>query len=94
VLFSNELNSRYTVLEVQALDRLGLLYDIFRILGSHSIEVAVARILTEKGAAIDTFYVTDVEGRKLKDSKSVARLQEALREASQQISTAAAVERG
>jgi len=63
--FSNEINSRYTVLEVQALDRLGLLYDIFRILGSHSIEVAVARILTEKGAAIDTFYLTDAEGRKI-----------------------------
>ena len=65
--FSNEINSRYTVLEVQALDRLGLLYDIFRVLGTHSIEVAVARVLTEKGAAIDTFYLTDSHGGKIVD---------------------------
>ncbi len=64
---SNEANTRYTVLEVQALDRLGLLYDIFRVLGNHRVEVAVARIITEKGAAIDTFYLTDEEGCKIFD---------------------------
>jgi [protein-PII] uridylyltransferase len=67
VWFSNEANRRHTVLEVQALDRLGLLYDLFRVLGRHRIEVAVARIITEKGAAIDTFYLTDAEGNKILD---------------------------
>ncbi len=69
VFVSNDLNSRYSVLEVQTLDRLGLLYDLFRVLGSRSIEVSVARVLTEKGAAIDTFYLTDREGRKIQTSE-------------------------
>jgi [protein-PII] uridylyltransferase len=65
IFFSNDSNSRYTVLEVQTLDRLGLLYELFRVFGSHGIEVSAARVLTEKGAAIDTFYLTDRAGRKL-----------------------------
>jgi [protein-PII] uridylyltransferase len=69
VFFSNDINSRYTVMEVQTLDRLGLLYELFRVLGSHAIEVAVARVLTEKGAAIDTFYLTDRAGRKIPSSE-------------------------
>ncbi|MEQ1859303.1 MAG: [protein-PII] uridylyltransferase [Chthoniobacteraceae bacterium] len=73
----------YTLIDVQTPDRLGLLYTLLRAIGSAGAQIALSRIATEKGAAIDSFYVTDLEGRKIKDAKTVARIQEALRDASQ-----------
>jgi UTP:GlnB (protein PII) uridylyltransferase len=46
------------------------------------VQIALSRIATEKGAAIDSFYVTDSEGRKIKSAESLANLQRALQEAS------------
>ena len=42
------------------------------------IQIALSRITTEKGAAIDSFYVTDKEGRKVKGIENLARLQQTL----------------
>jgi UTP:GlnB (protein PII) uridylyltransferase len=49
-------------------------------------QIALSRIATESGAAIDSFYVTDLEGHKFKDPSAMARLQDALREAAKQAS--------
>ena len=73
----------YTLVDVQTPDRLGLLYNLLRALGRAGVQIALSRIATEKGAAIDTFYITDLEGRKIKGSEAIAKLQAALREASQ-----------
>ena len=52
------------MVEVDAVDRLGLLSDFFRVIGELHLEVAHARINTDKGAAQDTFYLTDArDGR-------------------------------
>ena len=61
-VITNEATNLYTLLEVQTPDRLGLLYDLLRALGKLKINVVLSRIATEKGAAIDSFYVVDVEG--------------------------------
>ncbi|MFT5469184.1 MAG: [protein-PII] uridylyltransferase [Verrucomicrobiales bacterium] len=67
---NNVSNDRYTVLEVEAQDRIGLLYDIFMAIGaSEDVEVQIARICTEKGAAVDTFFLTDNQGRKIAESE-------------------------
>ncbi len=84
ISIENDAHPIYTLIDVQAPDRLGLLYTLLRAIGRAGAHIHLSRIATEKGAAIDTFYVTDVEGRKMKDQKSVARLQLALLEASQQ----------
>lgn len=89
ISIDNDAHPIYTLIDIQTPDRLGLLYTLLRALGRAGAHIALSRIATEKGAAIDTFYVTDAEGRKLKDSKSVARLQEVLRIASEQLATAA-----
>ncbi len=65
---------KHTELEIQALDRLGLLFDVFRAIGNQDIEVVHSRICTEKGAAVDTFYLTDQTGEKIKDPKTVKAL--------------------
>jgi [protein-PII] uridylyltransferase len=46
-------------------DRIGLLYDILCAIGLFGLETLSARINTEKGAAIDTFYLTDASGEKV-----------------------------
>lgn len=64
VFVSNTLNPEYTVLELQAQDRIGLLYDVFTVLGNHDAEVVHARISTQAGAAIDRFYLIDSNSEK------------------------------
>ena len=58
-----------------------LLHDVFRTLGESGLDVDHARIHTTKGAAIDAFYVTTPEGKKLTDPAALARLQLAMEEA-------------
>lgn len=82
ITVDNENHSAYTIVDVLMPDRLGLLYDLLRALGRAGAQIALSRIATEKGAASDTFYITDSEGRKLRSNESVARLHAALRETS------------
>ncbi|MCB1231529.1 MAG: [protein-PII] uridylyltransferase [Verrucomicrobiae bacterium] len=64
VFVSNTLNPQYTVMELQAQDRIGLLYDVFTVLGNLEAEVVHARISTQAGAAIDRFYLIDTNSEK------------------------------
>jgi len=78
----NDAHPVYTLVDIQTPDRLGLLYNLVRAFGESGVQIALSRISTEKGAALDGFYVTDSEGRKLRDAATIARLQKALQEAS------------
>ncbi len=46
-----------TVIEIETEDRIGLLYVVSNELSRLGLSISVAKICTEKGAAIDTFYV-------------------------------------
>lgn len=76
---SNIQHKEFTIVEIQAVDRIGLLYDIFQAIGDLDLEITHARINTEKGAAIDTFCVVDAKGRKIGDREVLQKLHEALR---------------
>ena len=67
-----------TIVEVESKDRLGLLHRISKVLTRHDLSIHVARISTEKGAAIDTFYVRTSTGGKPTDEKKLKALQLAL----------------
>jgi [protein-PII] uridylyltransferase len=54
-------------LDVQTPDRPGLLHRIAAIIADAGLRVVFARITTEKGAALDTFYLTDDHGKKVED---------------------------
>lgn len=76
--FDNLVSERYTVIDVRALDRLGLLYVIASTLSDLDVDVALAKITTEVDQAMDVFYVTEEDGRKLAEGERMETIREAL----------------
>jgi [protein-PII] uridylyltransferase len=72
---SNDLHPTCTTVEIQALDRIGLLHDLFSTINQHGLNTVHARICTEKGVAMDTLYITDSEGAKVEDPTVLASLE-------------------
>jgi len=64
---------------VQAPDRLGLLHALTGAIADEGMQIGVARITTEKGAALDTFSLLDLEGRAVTDPAWQERLRERLK---------------
>lgn len=65
VIVSNGLSNKFTVIEVECLDRAGLLAEITAVLADLSLDILSARITTFGEKVIDTFYVTDLVGSKI-----------------------------
>ena len=74
---SNDLHPVCTTVEIQALDRIGLLHDLFQAVNTHGLTTAHARICTEKGVAMDTLYLTTADGRQVTDPATLASLEAA-----------------
>lgn len=55
--FDNQASQASTVIEIATEDRVGLLYRISQTMANLGLDIQLAKILTERGAAIDTFYV-------------------------------------
>ncbi|HST29448.1 MAG TPA: [protein-PII] uridylyltransferase [Chthoniobacterales bacterium] len=81
IAIDNKAHPAYTLIQIETPDRIGLLYDLLTALGHEGVTIALSRISTQKGAAIDTFYVCDGNGRKLIDSSRIAGIQHRLRAA-------------
>lgn len=81
VYLNNELSYDQTIVELQVVDRLGLLYDVFMAIGKLGLNITHARIGTEKGVAIDSIYVQDENGRKLSTRLVLDTLQGKIEEA-------------
>ena len=67
VHFDNEASESRTAIEVEAEDRVGLLHAITQAFAELELNISAAKIVTEKGAAIDTFYVIETNGGKILD---------------------------
>lgn len=65
VIVNNEGSFDFTILEVKAYDRPGLLYDITRICNDQAYYIHLAMITTEAYRVVDVFYLTDLEFNKL-----------------------------
>lgn len=65
IIFDNEMSDARTFIEIETEDRIGLLYTIASTLADLEVDISTARILTEKGAAIDSLYIREVDGGKI-----------------------------
>ena len=74
----NTIDPNFTIVEVQAIDRIGLLHDLLDTINKHGLQTIHARIATEKGAALDTLYLSDPSSGHLTDPDRLAALQTAL----------------
>jgi len=68
VQIDNETSDRYTIIDVFADDRQGLLYVITRAIFDLGLSVHAARISTKLDQVVDVFYVTDQAGGKVEDA--------------------------
>ena len=78
VHISNEISSTCTAISIQALDRIGLLHDLFLSVDRLGLATVHARICTEKGAAMDTLYVTWPDGLKVEDEEKQREIERVL----------------
>ena len=72
------LSDRFTVIDVFAHDRRGLLYTIASLLLELGLSVSLAKISTHLDQVLDVFYVTDREGVKLRDEGRLSDIQNIL----------------
>ena len=77
--FDNKASDDRTVIEIETEDRLGLLFIISQTLAELDLDISAARIATERGAAIDSFYVSDEDGAKIADPKRCELITDRLR---------------
>ncbi|MCE0484381.1 MAG: [protein-PII] uridylyltransferase [Methylacidiphilales bacterium] len=64
----------YTLLDVQTADYPGLLYRIACAIADTGLNLVSARITTEKGAALDTFYLCGHDGKRIESEEVLTAL--------------------
>ncbi len=76
----NTLSNRFSVIEVECLDRPGLLSEVTGAISDLSLDIASAHITTFGEKVIDTFYVTDLTGSKIDNSDRLEAIRRELLE--------------
>jgi [protein-PII] uridylyltransferase len=78
VFIDNKASNRYTVVEINARDRAGLLFELARAIYESKSVVHSAHIATYGERAVDVFYLTDLKGAKIEQPARLKALQERL----------------
>jgi [protein-PII] uridylyltransferase len=79
VAVDNDASDFFTVIEIGAPDRIGLLYDITRTLSEMELDVHLAKVATYTDRVIDAFYVRDPVGRKVTEPERAASIERSIR---------------
>jgi [protein-PII] uridylyltransferase len=80
VQVDNETSDRFTIIDVFADDRQGLLYVITRAIFRLGLSVHAARISTRLDQVADVFYVTNLEGTRPEDPARLASICDTIKE--------------
>ncbi len=75
VVVDNRVSDFYTVVEVHATDRVGLLYGITRALADMELDIHAAKVATYAEDVVDVFYVRDVDGQKVTDPEHMREIE-------------------
>jgi [protein-PII] uridylyltransferase len=74
----HELSMERTIIEVQARDQIGLLYRLAKTISDHNFDITFARIGTERGVAIDTFYIEGANHEPVEGTERLVALRDAV----------------
>jgi len=77
----NDVSDAFTVLDVTAGDRMGLLFTITNCLYRLGVDIHLAKVTTMVTQALDAFYVTEQDGRKIEDPARLEEIRSALLQA-------------
>ena len=72
ILTDMKSSAQFTIIDVFAHDRVGLLYTLTKTIYDLGLNVHRAKIGSHLDQVVDVFYVTDLEGRKIKDPDRLA----------------------
>ena len=78
VVIDNSLSEDFTVIEVEGLDRPGLLSELTKAIAELNLNIASAHIVTFGEKVIDAFYVADLIGHKITSESRQQRITDAL----------------
>src|SRR4029078_8731211 len=76
----HELALQRIIVEIQAYDQIGLLYRLAKTISDHDFDITFARIGTERGVAIDTFYIEPATHETLETNDRLMLLRDAFNE--------------
>ena len=76
----HELSMERTIVEIQARDQIGLLYRLAKTISDHGFDITFARIGTERGVAIDTFYIEGANHESIQSPERLHALRDGLNE--------------
>ncbi len=74
----HELAMQRTIVEIQARDQIGLLYRLAKIISDQGFDITFSRIGTERGVAIDTFYIESTDALQPVDTARLQALRDTL----------------
>ena len=80
VIIDNMSSNKNTIVEINGLDRVGLLHALTEALFHLNLNIASAHITTFGEKAVDVFYVTDLTGAKITNENRTSRIEKALTE--------------
>ena len=80
VELDNDVSDKFTVLDIYATDKVGLLYEITRTLNELGLYISVSKIATKVDQAADVFYVQDIFGQKITNPKTIEDIKTVLLE--------------
>ncbi|MFA5057701.1 MAG: [protein-PII] uridylyltransferase, partial [Opitutaceae bacterium] len=74
----HELAMQRTIIDIQAHDQIGLLYRLAKGIYDHGFDITFARINTERGVALDTFYIESANHEPTEDTARLHALRDSL----------------
>ncbi|MEX6505708.1 [protein-PII] uridylyltransferase [Jiella sp. M17.18] len=75
IKLDNEISNQFTVIEVEGLDRPGLLSDLTGAISDLNLDIRSAHISTYGEKVVDVFYVTDLIGTKVTSTARAERIE-------------------
>lgn len=78
IIVDNDVSSNFTVIDVYTEDKLKLLYDLLGVFKDLELNVQKAKISTDVDRVVDSFYITDQDGKKIEDEIPLEKIKSAL----------------